>query len=160
MEPLIALVATGATLAIIGAAGVRSLRPLANPLRFGLAVMFAMTGTAHFVGRRDELIRMVPPALPNAALLVTLTGVAELVAVGGLLHRRTAATTAAGLCVLLVAMYPANVYAAHEHLSDALADRLVPRTAMELVFLAATTTVALQLRHEPAKTARKAEAFL
>ena len=126
MEPLIALVAVTTTLAVIGAAGVRSLRPLANPLRFGLAVMFAMTGTAHFVGSRDELVAVVLPALPNPPLLVTLTGVAELVAVGGLLQRRTAARTAARLTVLLIAMYPANVYAATEHLSDAFADRLVP----------------------------------
>ena len=83
MEPLIALVAVTPTLAVIGVVGVRSLRPLADPLRFGLAVMFAMTGTAHFVGMRDELVAMVPPALPNPALLVTLTGAAELVAVGG-----------------------------------------------------------------------------
>ena len=65
MEPLIALVATSATLAIIGAAGVRSLRPLANPLRFGLAVMFAMTGTAHFVGSATSSSGWSRPPCPT-----------------------------------------------------------------------------------------------
>ena len=39
--------------------------------------MFVLTGVSHFVGMRADLISMVPPALPEPALLVTLTGILD-----------------------------------------------------------------------------------
>ena len=46
--------------------------------RVGLALMFAMTGVAYFVPTmRRDMIAIVPPALPAPALLVTVTGVLE-----------------------------------------------------------------------------------
>jgi uncharacterized membrane protein len=74
--------------------------------------MFLLTGVSHFVGLREDLIAIVPPALPAAGLLVTVTGVLELAGAAGLLWRRSAAVSAAGLTALLVAVFPANVYAA------------------------------------------------
>ena len=55
----------------------------------------------------------------------------------------TAPWAAAGLSVLLVAMFPANVYAALEGLTlgGAPAMALLPRTLLQVVFLAATLTV-------------------
>ncbi len=64
MEPLVALVGTTCLALIIGACGVHRLRRLPTALRGGLAVMFLLTGGAHFIGMRDELVAMVPPALP------------------------------------------------------------------------------------------------
>ena len=112
-------------------------RPLA--LRAGLAAMFTVTGVAHFVGLRQELIDMVPPALPAPELLVTVSGVLELAGAAGLLIARTVPWAAAGLSLMLIAMFPANVHAASY--SDVWDDQLVPRTIMQLVFLAATLTV-------------------
>ena len=67
----------------------------------------------------------------------------ELAGAAGLLWRRTAPWAAAGLSVLLVAMFPANVYAALEGLTlgGAPAMALLPRTLLQVVFLAATLTV-------------------
>jgi uncharacterized membrane protein len=137
VAPLITLVLTTAVLLALGAAGVRSLRPWPVALRGGLAAMFVLTGVAHFVGMREELIAMVPPALPAPALLVTITGVLELAGAAGLLLRRTAPWAAAGLTVLLVAMFPANVHAALQGTGTP----LLPRTLLQLVFLAATLAV-------------------
>ena len=147
MEPLIALIVVTVVLLAAGAAGVRGLSPWVVPLRFGLATMFLMTGLAHFVGMRDELVRMVPPSLPAPGLLVTVTGVMELVGVAGLVYRRTAAWSAGALTVLMLAMFPANVYAAEEHVTTATSDELPYRIAMELVFLAATVAVVAHDRH-------------
>jgi uncharacterized membrane protein len=143
MEPLIVLVVVTLVLLVAGAAGVRRLRPWPVALRGGLAAMFVLTGVAHFVGLRQDLINMVPPALPEPGLLVTVTGVLELAGAAGLLWRRTAPWAAGGLSALLVAMFPANVYAAVEGLTlgGAPATPLVPRALMQLVFLAATLTV-------------------
>jgi uncharacterized membrane protein len=137
MEPLITLVGVTAVLLATGAAGVHRLRPWPVTVRGGLAAMFTLTGVVHFVAKREELIAMVPPTLPAPALLVTLTGVLELAGAIGLLWHRTAPWAAGGLAALLVAMFPANVHAALAGTSTP----LLPRTAMQLVFLAATLAV-------------------
>ncbi len=141
MEPLIALVAVTLVLLALGALGVKQLRPWVVPLRGGLATLFLLTGGAHFIGMREELIRMVPPVLPAPGLLVTVTGVLELAGAAGLLWRRTAPLAAACLSVLLVLLFPANVYAALAGVTTAPYDQLLPRTAMQLVFLSATLAV-------------------
>jgi len=141
MEPLIVLV--------VVTAGVRALRPWPVALRGGLAAMFAVTGVAHFVGLRAELVAMVPPWLPAPELLVSATGVLELAGAAGLLVTGTAPWAAAGLSALLVGMFPANVHTALEGRTTAWADQLVPRTLLQLVFLAATLAVATHyLRRE------------
>lgn len=141
MEPLIALVGVTAVLQLAGRLGAGSLRHLPTDLRGGLAVMFLLTGGAHLVGLRGELVEMVPPWLPAPELLVTVTGFAELAGAVGLLWWRTATPAAAGLTLLMVLMFPANVYAATSGLATAWYDQLVPRTVMQLVFLAASSTV-------------------
>jgi uncharacterized membrane protein len=141
VEPLIVLVGVTLALRIAGAAGVRRLRSWPVALRGGLATMFVMTGMAHFIGLRTELISMVPPALPNPGLLVTITGLLELAGAVGLLLPRTAPWAAGGLTALLVGLFPANVYAALNGITTSPEDALAPRTLMQLVFLAATVAV-------------------
>ncbi len=60
---------------------------------------------------------MVPPRLPRPDLLVTVTGVLELVGAVGLLVPATARLAAAGLGLLMLAMFPANVSAARRRLT-------------------------------------------
>jgi len=143
MTPLVVLVVVTVALRAAGAAGVTRLRSWPIALRGGLAAMFVVTGASHFVGLREDLINMVPPALPEPGLLVSITGVLELAGAAGLLWRRTAPWAAGGLAALLVAMFPANVYAALEGLTlnGAPAMPLIPRTVLQVVFLAATLTV-------------------
>lgn len=139
MVPLVALVVV--TLVLLGVGRLRSWHWVVA-VRGGLAAMFTLTGGAHFIGMREELISMVPPALPAPGLLVTITGVLELAAVVGLLWRPTAPWAAAGLTALLLAMFPANV---HKALGENVPwdDQLLPRTLMQVVFLAATVSVVL-----------------
>jgi uncharacterized membrane protein len=80
--------------------------------RAGLCVMFLLTGAAHFSRTRTDLVQMVPRSLPNPALLVTLTGIAEMAGAIGLLVPIAARAAGYGLIALLVAMLPANLYAA------------------------------------------------
>ncbi|MFJ6756228.1 MULTISPECIES: hypothetical protein [unclassified Streptomyces] len=139
MEPLITLVTVAALLLLAGELGVLRFRRSTAALRGGLAAMFLLTGGAHFVGMRQELVAMVPPALPAPELLVTLTGGIELGCALGLLWPRTVRGSAAVLSALLVVMFPANVYASGGDVPWW--DRLGPRTAMQCVFLAATVIV-------------------
>jgi uncharacterized membrane protein len=111
----------------------------------GLAAMFVVTGVAHFVQpRRNGLVAIVPPKLPQPGLLVTVTGVLELLGAVGLLIPATRVTAAVCLALLMVAMFPANVYAAGAKRSEhAPSTPLVPRTLMQLLFLAGATLVAV-----------------
>ncbi|MFC4148386.1 DoxX family membrane protein [Micromonospora mangrovi] len=145
MAPLIALLAGTALARIAGLLGVDALDGWHPALRIGLASMFVLTGLAHFRSRRRDLIAMVPPALPRPDLLVTLTGVLELGGALALLAPATARWAAAGLALLMLAMFPANVSAARRRLT--LAGRPVTplgvRTVLQIVFVAAAVAVAL-----------------
>lgn len=141
MEPLITLVAVTLLLLAVGALGAQRVRPWPVALRGGLSAMFVLTGVAHFVGMRDELVAMVPPALPAPELLVTITGVLELAGAAGLWIARTRPWAAGGLAALLLAMFPANIYAHLEGIAGHTADGLLLRTLMQLVFLAAAVAV-------------------
>lgn len=69
MEPLIVLVAVPLAILALGAAGVQRLRSWPVALRGGVAAMFVLTGTAHFVWMQEELISMIPPILPYPDLI-------------------------------------------------------------------------------------------
>ncbi|MET8361964.1 MULTISPECIES: DoxX family membrane protein [unclassified Micromonospora] len=144
MAPLIALVVGTALARLAGLAGVAVLDGWHPALRVGLALLFLVTGLAHFVGqRRAGLIAMVPPGLPRPDLLVTVTGALELVGAVGLLIPATARLAAAGLGLLMLAMFPANVSAARRRLT--LAGRPVTplgqRTVLQLVFVATAAAI-------------------
>ncbi|MGO2863556.1 MAG: DoxX family protein [Brevibacterium sp.] len=110
-------------------------------IRFGLAVMFIVTGVSHFVGMREALIDMVPPWLPGAPSLVAVTGVLELLGAIGLLLKQTRPWAAGGLGLMLIVMFPANVHLALTGENLPWDDQLLPRTAMQLIFFGAVLTV-------------------
>lgn len=112
--------------------------------------MFLLTGVSHFVGMCEDLIAMVPPALPEPALLVRLTGVLELAGAVGVLLVPTAEAASAGLTVLLVVMFPADVHLALTE-PTRWDDTLVPRPLLQLVFVAATTAVYVGRRRRRAR---------
>lgn len=109
----------------------------------GLAVMFTMTGVAHFVpAMRRDMIAIVPPQLPRPALLVTITGVLELLGAVGLLYPPTRIAAAACLFLLLLVMFPANVYASRmPNPPKSMTSRLDVRSGEEVVYLAAAVVV-------------------
>jgi len=82
---------------------------------------------------------------------VTLTGVLEILGAIGLLVPATSRFAALCLAILLLAVFPANVRAAREHLT--ILGRPVPglfvRTVIQLVFISALLAVALHERLHP-----------
>ncbi len=143
MEPLVTLVGVTAILVVVGLVRKNQLRRVPVSLRGGLAAMFLLTGIAHFIGLREELVAMVPPGLPSPELLVTITGIAEILGALGLLIGRTAGLAAAALTVLLLLVFPANINHALTAAEVDWDSQLLPRTIIQLVFLAATSAVAL-----------------
>jgi uncharacterized membrane protein len=148
MIPFIVMVVGCVAFRLLGAAG---LFPAAGSwpgaLRFALALMFVFTGAAHFVPRgRAEMARMVPPRLPQPELLVTITGIFELLGAVGLVVPGLVRASAYGLIALLVALFPANVHAARRRLMVAgrPAMPLALRLPLQLVWIGALWWVALE----------------
>jgi uncharacterized membrane protein len=145
MAPLIALLVGSIAARLIGWFGVGYVNNWTAAVAVGLAAMFMLTGVAHFAPpMRRDLIAIVPPRLPAPGLLVTVTGVLELVGATGLLVPATRVPAAVCLLLLMLAMFPANIYAAR--MPDAptsMTTRLSLRSATEAVFLAAAVVVAV-----------------
>ena len=99
--------------------------------------MLWFTAVAHFNSMRADLVRMVPPGVPNPELMVTMTGICEVLGAIGLLVPLTRRLAAALLIVLLAAVLPANIHAAREGLTigGAAATSLWPRVALQLLFI-------------------------
>jgi uncharacterized membrane protein len=114
-------------------------------LRLALSGMFLLTASAHWGRRRPDLIRMVPPVFPRPDLLVTVTGILEILGAVGLMLPPVARYAALGLSLMLLAIFPVNVHAARERVTIAgrEVEALIPRTLLQMVFLTATLAVFL-----------------
>ncbi|CDO90957.1 hypothetical protein AWC29_14895 [Mycobacterium triplex] len=145
MAPLIALLLGSIVARVAGLLGVGYLAGWTAAIAVGLAAMFVLTGIAHFAPPlRRDLIAIVPPRLPAPGLLVTITGVLELLGAAGLLLPETRVTAAACLLLLMLAMFPANVYASRmPNPPKSMTTRLPQRIATEIAFLAAAVAVAV-----------------
>jgi uncharacterized membrane protein len=139
MIPFIVLVISTLFLKALGVAGVDLLHSWTWCLRGGLTLMFLFTASAHWGKRRGELIAMVPRAFLRPDLMVSATGVLEILGAAGLLIPATAPAAAACLAMLLISIFPANIRAAREGLTlgGRAATALPLRTLLQVAFIAA-----------------------
>jgi uncharacterized membrane protein len=139
MVPLFVLVIATLLLRVIGVAGVSLFSNWIWCLRGGLALMFLFAASAHWGKRRGDLIAMVPRVFPRPDMMVSATGVLEILGAVGLLIPAIAPVAAACLAMLLIALFPANIRAAREGLTigGRSATVLPLRTLLQLVFIIA-----------------------
>ncbi|MDH3786725.1 MAG: DoxX family membrane protein [Acidobacteriota bacterium] len=108
MAPLVVLILTFAFSLL--ALRVRDDRWSVRPAgRLAIAVMFVFTGMSHFF-MAERMIAMVPPAFPRPELWVVGTGIAEIFGGVALLIPGLSRVAAGCLIVLLLGVFPANVY--------------------------------------------------
>jgi len=74
-----------------------------------MSAVYLLAGIMHFV-KPKIYIRIIPPYLPNPALLNKISGFAEIVLALGLLFENTRSYAAFGTILLLIAVFPANLY--------------------------------------------------
>jgi uncharacterized membrane protein len=155
MIPLIVLVTVTLVTRALGQLGVHQLRDWAAAVRIGLAVMFCFTAVAHFNNMRADMIAMVPPFVPNPELMVTFTGICEILGAIGLLIPRMRRIAAVALIVMLIAVLPANIYAAQAGvpLGGAAPTPLIPRIALQALFIGALWWSAVRVRSVHRETA-------
>ena len=95
----------------VGWLGVKRLSSWREAGRGALAIMFVFTGVSHFTAMKHDFAAMIPPPLPNDLWVIYLTGALEIAGAVGLLIPQTRRLAGICLVVLLVALFPANVYA-------------------------------------------------
>ena len=121
-----------------------------NALRIILAVVFIGAGISHFMpGVQRTMAAMIPPRLRSSGWrsprnVVIFTCVCEILGGIGLLVPATRVTAGIALAVFLVAVFPANAYAArHKERFGAVAIPLVPRLAGQVVLMVLVLAVSL-----------------
>jgi uncharacterized membrane protein len=140
MAPLIVLVVTLLTLRGVGLAGVEALSSWATATRWALAVMFLFTASAHFTAMKEDLVRMVPKAVPYPRQVVSLTGICEVLGAIGLLVPSLQRAAGIALVIFLIAVFPANAHAAQTGVTirGKPATPLWLRVPMQLLFIGLT----------------------
>ena len=88
-----------------------TLARLKRPLLYVMGAFYVLAGVMHFVAPK-AYAQVVPPSFPRPLELVYLSGVAEIVLGLAVLVPRTRRHAAWGLVLLLIAVFPANVYMA------------------------------------------------
>ena len=78
---------------------------------FGLATFFIYFGLDHFINP-DWFVRIVPPILPFKITIVYISGIFEVILGCLLIFPKTRFIAGWGLILLLLAVYPANIYVA------------------------------------------------
>ena len=86
-----------------------------------LSAFFVVAGIAHFI-RPQPYIGIMPDWIPAHALMVALSGVAEIAGGLGVLSARTRRAAGIGLIVLLIAIFPANIQMLLNGMHDARPD--------------------------------------
>ena len=79
--------------------------------RVGLSLFFVVTALAHFIST-EGMAAMIPASIPYRIELVYLTGVLELLGAIGVWIPRLERLTGLLLILMLIALLPANIYAA------------------------------------------------
>jgi uncharacterized membrane protein len=82
----------------------------------GLTVLFVFTGLGHFIDTAS-MAQMLPPWIPERVLLIYLTGVLEFAVAAGFLSEKYRRFTGWVAAIMLVSFFPANVYAALNHIA-------------------------------------------
>jgi uncharacterized membrane protein len=145
MAPFVVLIALFALFSVLGHFHLPAPFGWWTSLLLALSGMFLLTASAHWGRRRPDLIQMVPAVLPRPDLLITVTGILEILGAVGLILPTTARYAALGLSLMLLAVFPANVHAARERLKIAgqQVESLIPRMLLQIAFLTATLAVFL-----------------
>jgi uncharacterized membrane protein len=140
MVPFVVMLTSLLLFRLAGACGISGLASWRAATRGALAVLFLFTSTAHFTPTKEDLIQMVPPQIPYARQIVLFTGLCEVCGAIGVLTPRLQRAAGIALMVFLVAVFPANIYAAQAEIAlrGKPATPLRLRSSMQLVYIGLT----------------------
>ncbi len=113
-------------------------RPLgtraAVSLRLAVAAPLVGSGLLH-LARPGMFVALLPPAFPQQAWLIVVTGIPELLGAVGLFVPQTRKAAAVCLAVLMIAITPANIYIAGQTVSGIPMPSIPVRTTMQAIYI-------------------------
>lgn len=128
------LMTTLALCVLVGRRGQFSFGWMQWALRVIAALPLLLSGPLHFI-RTGLMATIIPPFFPYRPQLVLLTGVLELAGAIGLLWPRFARLASACLAVLMIAIFPANVYGANQTVGGLHLPSVPVRLAMQVLYI-------------------------
>ncbi len=99
-----------------------------------MAIPLAVSCIGHFV-RTVTFASIVPPGFSHPEFWVVFTGILELAGAIGLLLPRTAKVAGVGVVLLMIAVFPANIYAANRTIGGLHMPGVPVRLAMQVVYI-------------------------
>jgi uncharacterized membrane protein len=103
-------------------------------LRVVVALPLLASAPLHFA-RTALYASIIPPFFPDRPQLVLLTGVLELAGAIGLLLPIFQRAASACVAILMIAIFPANVYAANQTIGGLHLPSVPTRTAMQVIYI-------------------------
>jgi uncharacterized membrane protein len=103
-------------------------------LRLVVVLPLLLSGIAHFT-RTALMAMIIPPFFPFHPQLVLLSGALELAGAVGLLLPAFRRTASACLALLMIAIFPANVFAANQYVGGLHMPSVPVRLAMQVVYI-------------------------
>ncbi len=95
--------------------GINPIKDFKNNARIGTGLTFILAGVSHFL-IPDTFMKLMPPLIPFPLMMVYISGVFEILGGIGLIVTKTKRAASYGLILLLLAVYPANIYTALENI--------------------------------------------
>jgi uncharacterized membrane protein len=109
-----------------------TIRPILKVL---VAMPLLVSGVAHLI-MPATMAQIIPPIFPAKTLLVILSGVAELAGAAGLFLRRTERAASLGIALLMIAVFPANIYVAGQTVHGLYMPTVPVRLLMQAIYIA------------------------
>ncbi len=103
-------------------------------LRIVTAVPLAVSSIGHFA-RTATFASIVPPEFSHPQAWVIFTGILELAGAIGLLLPKTTRTAAVCIAMLMIAIFPANIYAANKTVGGLHMPGIPVRLAMQAIYI-------------------------
>jgi uncharacterized membrane protein len=103
-------------------------------LRVTVALPLLLSSLEHFL-RTNLMATIIPPFFPYRPGLVLLSGAMELAGAVGLLLPAFSRATSACLAILMIAIFPANVYVANQTVGGIHMPSVPVRLAMQVIYI-------------------------
>jgi uncharacterized membrane protein len=94
-----------------------------------------VSGIAHLM-MPVAMAQMIPPIFPMKTLLVILSGIAELAGAAGLFVSRIKRIASLSLALLMIAIFPANIYVAGQMVHGIYMPAVPTRLLMQMIYIA------------------------
>jgi uncharacterized membrane protein len=104
-------------------------------LRIVVALPLLLSAVVLHYLKRNEATAMIPPVVPSPIFLVLLTGVLEIAGAIGLFVPRLRRSAALWIAILMVAVFPANIWVAGQTYAGLQMPSVPVRLSMQVIYI-------------------------